>query len=317
MARNSSSPAINANGRYAPSPTATLHLGNLRTAFIAYLAAKSQGARFFLRIEDMDEVACRPEHAHSAISDLQKLGLQFDGEIIWQSQRRAAYDEVIAQLRADEWLYPCYCTRREVLAEAESSVFAPHSPKGAYTGTCRDLSSAQRKEKEEQGRKPSFRLRGENTEIAFNDRAFGAQKGLIDDFVIQRADGTPAYNLAVVLDDAAQNVGEVVRGADLLETTPRQIYLQKILGLQEVSYLHVPLVIGADGERLAKRHGSVTLAEQEQHGVSADQVRRLFAVSLGLCSENEDLSMEELCERFAVAKLPTSDWVLPAELTFS
>lgn len=317
MAGNSAPHGLKANGRYAPSPTATLHLGNLRTAFVAYLAAKAQGAQFLLRIEDMDEVACRPEHAQSAMRDLQKLGLLFDGDIMWQSQRRDAYSQVIHELLANDLLYPCYCTRREVLAEAESSVFAPHSPKGAYSGTCRVLSTQQRKEKEAQGRKPSLRLRGNNAEISFIDRLFGEQTGLIDDFVVQRADGTPAYNLAVVLDDAAQQVGEVVRGEDLLETTPRQIYLQKILNLPEVSYLHVPLVLGADGERLAKRHGSVTLAEQEEHGVSAERVRQLFAISLGLCSEEENLSLDELCLRFSVEGLPTTPWQLPAELTFS
>ena len=277
------------DGRFAPSPTATLHLGNLRTAFVAWLAARSTGSRFLLRIEDMDQVACRPEHEASTVRDLAALGLTHDGDVVRQSERLKLYQAAIERLIAEDLTYPCYCTRRDVLAEAAESVAAPHGarPAGAYPGTCRTLDRAGRQEREAAGRTPSLRLRSEGSVVSFTDRLAGDFEGVVDDFVIRRVDGTPAYNLAVVIDDAEQGIGEVVRGDDLLETTPRQIHLARLLGVPELTYLHVPLVFGPDGERLAKRHGAVTLDDQQAMGRTPTDVRDAFAVSLGLAEEGE------------------------------
>lgn len=307
------------NGRFAPSPTATLHLGNLRTAFVAWLAARSSGSQFFFRSEDMDQVACRAEHEESALHDLHALGLDHDGAVVRQSERAEVYRAAIERLIADDLTYPCYCTRREVLAEAAESIAAPHGarPAGAYAGTCSTLDAAARAEREASGRRPSLRLRSGGAVVSFTDRLAGTYEGVVDDFVIRRADGTPAYNLAVVVDDAEQGVGEVVRGDDLLETTPRQIHLARLLGVSVPEYLHVPLVFGSDGERLAKRHGAVTLEDQQAMGRTPTDVRDVFAVSLGLAENGELPTLDELVQRFDVVKLPRTVWVLPQELAGS
>lgn len=303
-------------GRFAPSPTATLHLGNLRTALVAFAAARSSGSPFLLRIEDMDRVACRPEHEASAIADLASLGIDHDGPVVRQSERAELYADAIDRLVGDDRTYPCFCTRREVLAEAQSSITAPHGrAPGAYAGTCSTLDARGRAEREAAGRRPSLRLRAEGAEIAFVDRLAGARVGVVDDFIVRRSDGTPAYNLAVVVDDIEQGVGEVVRGDDLLDTTPRQILLTRMLGSDAPSYLHVPLVLGPDGERLAKRHGSVTLAEQLAAGRTIGDVVSMFAVSLGLAEPGESMTVADVVGRFDVSRLTREPWTIPDAVT--
>ena len=245
------------DGRFAPSPSGPLHLGNLRTALLAWLFARAAGARFLVRVEDLDPVRSRPEHEAGQLDDLRALGLDWDGPVVRQSERRGRHREALEELRAAGRVYPCWCTRAEIRAAAS----APHepAPEGAYPGTCRRLTVAQRGERERSGRPPALRLDAGARRVVFEDRLHGRVEGTVDDVVLWRNDETPAYNLAVVVDDADQGVGEVVRGDDLLDSTPRQLLLATLLGLTAPRHAHVPLVIGPDGRRLAKRHGAVTL----------------------------------------------------------
>jgi glutamyl-tRNA synthetase len=297
-------------GRYAPSPTGPLHLGNLRTALLAWLFARSQQAPFLLRIEDLDRGRSRPEVAEGQVADLAALGLDWDGPVVRQSERSELYAAAVEQLDADGLLYPCYCTR----AEIRDAPSAPHGalPEGSYPGTCLTLTAAQRAERERAGRPPALRLRAEGAVVEFRDRLLGARRDVVDDLVVRRNDGAPAYNLAVVVDDAAQGVGEVVRGADLLDTTARQLHLVKLLGLSTPSHAHVPLVLGADGSRLAKRHGAVTLADLAAAGQTPADVRAWLAVSAGLAQPGERPEPGDLLERFDPALIPTGPSVLTA-----
>jgi glutamyl-tRNA synthetase len=259
------------NGRFAPSPTGVLHLGNLRTALLAWLFARSAGSRFVVRMEDLDQGRSRAAFVDEQLGDLAAIGLDWDGEVVFQSARGARYEAALARLP----VYECFCTRAEI-REAAS---APHGPlpEGAYPGTCRSLTAAQRAERRAAGRVPALRVRAEGARVGFVDRLLGSYAGVVDDFVVRRGDGGFAYNLAVVVDDADQGIGEVVRGADLIDSTPRQLWLARALGLPEPSFAHVPLVLGPDGSRLAKRHGAVTLRD-----VDAGDAVRWMGASLGL-----------------------------------
>lgn len=297
------------SGRFAPSPTAPLHLGNLRTAMVAWLFARSERSAFFVRVEDLDGAASRPEHEASHLRDLAGLGIDWDGEVVRQSERFDRYRAAIDRLSAQGLTYPCYCTRREVFESAAAP--HEHQPEGAYPGTCRDLTPPERAARVASGRSAALRLRAGGARVGFVDRVHGPFDGVVDDFVIQRNDGTPAYNLAVVVDDAAQGVGEVVRGDDLLAGTPRQVFIAGLLGLPEPDYAHVPLVLGPDGERLAKRHGAVTLANRRAAGETPAEVRSVLAVGLGLARPKEAISMVTLLGRFDPSALPRAPWVLP------
>jgi glutamyl-tRNA synthetase len=288
---------MRADGRYAPSPSGPLHLGNLRTALLAWLFARSQGARFLMRVEDLDRGRSRPEHERAQLADLAALGLDWDGPVVRQSERYELYEAAIGRLDT----YPCYCTR----AEIRDAASAPHGMPSAYPGNCRALTARERAEREAAGRMPALRLRAAGELVAFDDRVRGPHEGPVDDLVVRRNDGTPAYNLAVVVDDAEQGVGEVVRGADLLDATPSQLFLARALGLPEPSYAHVPLMLGPDGARLAKRHGSVTLADRVALGESPDDVRADLLGSVGLPGE-----LDAALEAFDPAALPTQPTVL-------
>jgi glutamyl-tRNA synthetase len=264
-------------GRFAPSPTGTLHLGNLRTALLAWLSARSAGSRFLVRMEDLDVGRVRPGAADEQLRDLAAIGIDWDGPVEFQSARTALYADALARLRGAGRLYECYCTRAEI-REAASAAHGP-LPEGAYPGTCLRLSAAELAEKRASGRPPALRVRAEGARVGFSDRLLGPIEGVVDDFVVRRGDGAYAYNLAVVVDDADQGVEEVVRGSDLADSTPRQLWLARELGVAEASYAHVPLVLGPDGARLAKRHGDVTLRD-----VDAPRALAWMLRSLGLRS---------------------------------
>ncbi len=265
-----------------------------------------------MRVEDLDRSRVRVGMEEAQLADLRALGLDWDGPVARQSERLALYEEAIAGLDDEGLLYPCYCTRAEIRA----SVSAPHGISAAdrYSGTCRELTARERAEKEASGRPPALRLRAENVRVSFEDRLLGPYEGEVDDFVVRRNDGAPAYQLAVVVDDAMQDIDEVVRGADLLDSTPRQIQLHRVLGLPSPGYAHVPLVLGPDGRRLAKRHGAVTLADREALGECPREVLAWMARSLGLAAAGESPALADLLARFDPARLPLDPTVWsPAE----
>jgi glutamyl-tRNA synthetase len=281
-------------GRFAPSPTGSLHLGNLRTALLAWLFARTAGARFLVRMEDLDHGRVIAGSAEQQLGDLRTLGLDWDGEVVFQSNRHDAYEAAIGRLLAAGRLYECFCTRAEIRAAAS----APHGPlpEGAYPGTCLRLTEADRRRKRAGGRPPALRVRADGARVVFSDRIHGEREGVVDDFVIRRNDGAPAYNLAVIVDDAWQGIEEVVRGDDLLDSTPRQLFLAESLGLEPPAYAHVPLVLGPDGSRLAKRHGAVTL-----DAVDPAAALRWMAATLGMAGA---ATAAEMRERFDPAALP-------------
>ncbi len=303
-------------GRFAPSPTGELHVGNLRTALVAWLAARSTGRQLLVRMEDLDRHNSSAAIASRQLSDLAALGLDWVGEVVFQSDRFDLYRQAIDQLTASGRVYPCFCTRREIRAEIDAAASAPHEhlPDGAYPGTCRDLTDAERADRLRAGRRPALRLRTGDEWLVVDDGVAGRFEGGVGDVVLARADGVPAYNLAVVVDDAIQAVSQVVRGDDLLPSTPRQVLLQRLLGYSTPEYLHVPLVVGDDGQRLAKRHGASTLAELGEQGWSAADVLAALGRSLGLAARDERVTAERLLERFDPVEIPTAPVSLRALL---
>ena len=296
-------------GRYAPSPSGDLHLGNLRTAVLAWLMARTTGRRFLLRIEDLDRV--QEGAASRQLADLEALGLDWDGEVLLQSTRREAYEDAVARLRSEGRVYECFCTRREI-REAAS---APHGAPGAYPGTCRKLSEQDRAQRRRE-RPAALRLAAQVREWTVTDRWAGQHTGTVDDLILLRNDGLPAYNLAVVVDDAFQGVDQVVRGDDLLSSAPRQAHLAHLLGLPEPKYAHVPLAVNPDGRRLAKRDGAVTLRELAAHGVGVPEVLRMIAVSLPLPSRSTSGGLrlpetpQQMLEVFSPEHLQHAPWTI-------
>jgi glutamyl-tRNA synthetase len=297
------------DGRFAPSPTGTLHLGNLRTALLAWLFARAQDARFLVRMEDLDAGRVRERFYDEQLRDLGALGLDWDGPVVRQSDRLALYAAAVETLAADGLVYECWCTRAEI-REAAS---APHGdlPEGFYPGTCLRLTEGERAARRVEGRPPALRVRADAAAVTFEDRIAGTVTGVVDDFVVRRNDGAYAYNLAVVVDDADQGVGEVVRGADLLDSTPRQLWLGERLGLPAPRHAHVPLMLGDDGARLAKRHGAVTLADRAALGETPDDVRAMLAASVGLSEPGEAVGPADLVDRFSPDLLTATARALP------
>lgn len=243
-------PAVPVVGRFAPSPTGALHFGSLVAAVGSYCAARHAGGRWLLRIEDLDTPRVVPGAADQILATLETLGFRWDGEVLWQSRRQEAYAAALATLAERGLVYPCACSRREILASAPH----PGDEGPVYPGHCRGGLPA--------GRTPrALRIVTPQETIGFTDGVYGWQEQQlaceVGDFVLRRADGLYAYQLAVVVDDAASGINQVVRGADLLGSTPRQIFLLQSLGLPVPEYLHLPLVLAADGSKISKRHGIV------------------------------------------------------------
>lgn len=298
-----------ARGRFAPSPTGDLHLGNLRTALVAWVVARQAGSGFLVRMEDLDRVQAGAAHERSQLADLAALGLDWDGPVVRQSERFDRYEAAIDRLAAAGLTYPCYCTRREV-REAAAAPHGDGSPEGAYPGTCRGLGPAERAAREASGRRPALRLLAGGPTVTVPDRVLGPVTAVVDDVVLRRNDGVPAYNLAVVVDDAAQGVEEVVRADDLASSAPRQAHLAALLGLPAVTHAHVPLVLGPTGRRLAKRDGSVTLADQAAAGRSPAAVVGLLAASLGWAPPGVELRAGDLLGHADLAAIPPGPWQL-------
>lgn len=259
--------------RYAPSPTSDLHLGNLRTALAGWLLARSSGGRWLMRVEDLDRdrVRAAPGVEQRQLRDLLSLGLEWDGEVVRQSERLERYRDAVATLPT----YECFCTRREI-AEASS---APHDGYRPYPGTCRGLSAAERAARRAE-RRPALRVAADAATFTVEDVHAGTVSGVVDDFVVVRGDGQFAYNLAVVVDDIAMGVTHITRGADLLSSAPRQGWLTRQLGGTPARYAHIGLVVGPDGRRLAKRDGAVTMADLP--GLAPSDVLAELSSSLGL-----------------------------------
>jgi glutamyl-tRNA synthetase len=288
-------------GRFAPSPSGELHVGNLRTAILAWLFARSTARRFLMRAEDLDRARAGAEAEQ--LRDLAGIGVTWDGAVVRQTEREPLYAEAISRLAAAGLTYECFCTRREI-QEAPS---APHAPQGAYPGTCRNLDPAELEFKRTI-RPAAIRLRAGVADWTVEDILHGTYTGVVDDFVLRRNDGVTAYNLAVVVDDAAQGIDQVVRGDDLLPSTPRQAHLASLLHIPIPEYAHVPLVVNSHGARLAKRDGAVTLADLAAAGLDASRVRDIILESLGLPAG----PLPRALAHFDPSALPREPWVWPS-----
>ena len=293
-------------GLFAPSPSGRMHLGNLWSALLAWLSARSQGGEMVLRLEDLDPDRCTRAWCDQVMRDLEWLGLTWDNEPVYQSERTAVYAEAFHALEERGLIYPCYCTRAERLAAS-----APHRSDGQtiYDGRCSRLTEAER-EALSQTRRPAWRVKVGQESITFCDFLYGEYKEDLKtdcgDFILRRSDGVYAYQLAVVADDAAMGVTQVVRGSDLLSSTPRQIYLQRLLGLPEPEYGHVPLLLAADGRRLAKRDRDQELGEL-QSGYTAPELLGHLAHLAGLIPEPAPITAQQLVPLFSWEKLTRED----------
>jgi glutamyl-tRNA synthetase len=307
-------PPIPVRGRLAPSPTGAQHVGNARTYLIAWLSARARAGRVALRIEDIDSPRVKAGAAAQACADLRWLGLDGDEGPVVQTERLALYEDTLHRLRQRELVYPCTCTRGDV----ERAASAPHAEhEGAvYPGTCAGRRSADAEGLA--GRPYCWRFRAARMAGEFLDVFRGPTRvpaeALGGDFVVWKSAGTPAYQLAVVVDDADMGVTEVVRGDDLVPSTPRQLLLYGALGLTPPSFAHVPLVVGPDGRRLAKRHGDTRLASLRAAGVTAERLLGLLAWSCGWLDRAEPVTARELLPRFRLETIPPAPFVLTAEL---
>lgn len=300
-------------GRFAPSPSGRMHLGNAWSALLAWLSVRSRGGVMVLRLEDLDPDRCKRPLCDGVEADLRWLGLDWDeggsagGDAYYQSQRGAYYQAALDRLRNMDLLYPCFCTRGQLHAPN-----APHRSDGEviYPGTCRDLTEREREERAKT-RRPALRIRVPDREITFTDLLQGTyQENLArdcGDFILRRSDGVFAYQLAVVVDDGLMGINQVVRGSDLLTSTPRQIFLQRLLGYSTPEYCHVPLLCAPDGRRLSKREADLTLDSLRASGVRPEEIVGRLACCAGLMDRPEPISPRELIPLFDLSKLPRED----------
>ena len=283
-------------GRFAPSPSGRMHLGNVFSAMLAWLSIRSCGGRLVLRIEDLDPDRCRPEYADTLKRDLEWLGLTWDTEQTPQSRRSEAYREMFSRLEEQGLIYPCYCSRTELHAAS-----APHASDGTvlYAGTCRNLTPSERAART---KAPCWRVRVPDEDVSFTDGVQGEYTQNLargcGDFILRRADGVYAYQLAVVTDDAEAGVTQVVRGSDLLSSTPRQIWLQRQLGFPKPDYYHVPLLVAPDGRRLSKREWDLDMGALRERYVP-ETLLGLLAHACGLLSHSEAVRADELAKEFS------------------
>jgi glutamyl-tRNA synthetase len=295
-------------GRFAPTPSGRMHLGNAFSCLMAWLACRAEGGRMLLRIEDLDPRARDRRAADLLMKDLDWLGLAWDEGPFFQSERAEAYDAAIARLTRLGLTYPCFCTRSELHAAT-----APHASDGTYVyqGTCRGLTPDEVAARLRL-RPPATRLRVPDADdptgtILFDDLVYGSQREVLardcGDFLVRRSDRVTAYQLAVVVDDAAMGVGQVVRGRDLLGSTARQIHLQRLLGLPTPAYAHVPLLVAPDGRRLSKRERDLDLGAIRKAGVTAPRLLGMLAALVGLAERGEETSANELVGRFSYEAL--------------
>jgi glutamyl-tRNA synthetase len=302
--------------RLAPSPTGALHLGNARTFLVNWLLARQQNWGIILRAEDLDGPRVKPGADHGMIEDLRWLGLDWDKGPIYQSRRTSHYDQALETLRRKGLTYPCICSRKEV----EEAASAPHADGAAvYPGTCRGRFASREQALQESGRSAAIRFLAPAGRIQFEDALRGicqydSQRDL-GDFVIQKGDGTAAYQLAVVADDLEMGVTHIVRGDDLLESTARQQLIYDALGRRDAIpwYMHLPLVVGTDGRRLAKRHGDTRLAYYREAGVRPGKVVALLARWCGIDTRQQEISARDLLAEFNIANLPRSSITFSAE----
>jgi glutamyl-queuosine tRNA(Asp) synthetase len=294
-------------GRFAPSPTGELHVGNLRTALASWLSAKAQGGRWIIRMEDVDTARCRSTLGEAQLRDLAALGLESDAPVLWQSRRHGAYHAALQRLFEAGRLYPCLCTRKD-LAQLAS---APHGEDGLrpYPGTCRHRALPFL-------RPDALRFRLPEGEVAWVDLLQGPQRldplRLTGDPLLHRRDGCYAYHLAVVVDDGYQGVTEVVRGVDLKAVTPTQLRLQEGLGLDPPRYGHLGLVVGPSGARLGKRDGALGLGALAHRGIPPGDVLGWLGWSLGCLERPEPVRLEELLPRFQWSRVPSGPQTLPS-----
>lgn len=325
MQNDTAQPAGNrVRGRLAPSPTGHIHLGNAWAFLMAWLAARSAEGEVVLRMEDIDPDRSRPEFADAILRDLRWLGLDWDeGPDVGgahgpyeQSARLERYAAAVEGLERAGLAYPCFCTRKELRGLAS----APHAGDGSpiYPGTCLRLGSEEREALLRQGRRPALRLSCGQGELAFHDLVAGPQRFTMadcgGDFALRRSDGVFAYQLAVVLDDMEMNITQVVRGDDILTSTPRQLLLYELFGAPPPRHAHLPLVLDADSERLAKRHDSLTLAALRDAGVSAPAITGYLAWRGGLVDSPRPVLPRELVAGFDLSLLPREAVRLPADI---
>ena len=295
-------------GRFAPSPSGRMHMGNLWSCLLAWLSARSAGGGMVLRLEDLDPDRCRQEYCVQVMRDLEWLGLDWDGEPVYQSKRTEQYRQAFQSLEQQGVIYPCFCTRAERLAAS-----APHRSDGTavYDGRCCHLTAAEREETMKT-RRPAWRVRTPEREIAFTDRLQGGYAENLardcGDFILRRSDGVYAYQLAVVVDDADMGVTQVVRGSDLLSSTPRQLWLQERLGLPHPTYGHLPLLLAPDGRRLAKRDRDLELGWLQARFTAPELVGRL-ALAARLIDRPQAITPRELIPLFSWERLPRGDFV--------